>query len=193
MHGWHQRLDIDSGNSACSTLSALQARVCCSPRRGEPLIIRQSSYLLSHEDLLHTALWCALSAEVFLPSFGVLSTLELTREGMLSAPSASGQGSECHIQVQQVREDSLRAYLNVRSLCRWFFGLPRRRKWDWVEDVTGPPMLLQSVKAYNATVGLVHVKILEPGIIYPIDWRYTSQDWKNAGAVAIGCSETSLI
>ena len=54
-------------------------------------------------------------------------------------------------------------------------------------------MLLQSVKAYNATVGLAHVKILEPGIIYPIDWRYTSQDWKNAGAVAIGCSKTSLM
>ena len=62
-----------------------------------------------------------------------------------------------------------------------------------MEDVTGPPMLLQSVKAYNATVGLEHVKILEPGIIYPIDWRYTSQDWKNAGGVAIGCSETSVI
>ena len=50
-----------------------------------------------------------------------------------------------------------------------------------MEDVTGPPMLLQSLKAYNATLGLAHVKILEPGIIFPIDWRYTSQDWKNAG------------
>ncbi len=49
--------------------------------------------------------------------------------------------------------------------------------------MTGPPMLLQSVKAYNATIGLAHVKILEPGIIYPIDWRYTSQDWKNAGVL----------
>jgi len=54
-----------------------------------------------------------------------------------------------------------------------------------VEDVTGPPMLLQSVKAYNATIGLAHVKILEPGIIYPIDWRYTSQDWKNAGVLIV--------
>ena len=50
-----------------------------------------------------------------------------------------------------------------------------------MEDVTGPPMLLKSVMAYNATLGLAHVRILEPGIIYPIDWRYTSQDWKNAG------------
>lgn len=52
-----------------------------------------------------------------------------------------------------------------------------------MEDVTGPPMVLQSVQAYNATLGLAHVKILDPGIIYPIDWRYTSQDWKNAGAL----------
>ena len=59
----------------------------------------------------------------------------------------------------------------------------RQKKWDWVEDVTGPPMLLQSVKSYNATLGLAHVKILEPGIIFPIDWRYTSQDWKNAGVL----------
>ena len=70
--------------------------------------------------------------------------------------------------------------LRLREACRWF-GLRRRRKWDWVEDVTGPPMLLKSVMAYNATLGLAHVRILEPGIIYPIDWRYTSQDWKNAG------------
>ena len=53
-----------------------------------------------------------------------------------------------------------------------------------MEDVTGPPMLLQSLKAYNATLGLAHVKILEPGIIFPIDWRYTSQDWKNAGVLS---------
>ena len=75
----------------------------------------------------------------------------------------------------------LRKALTSRQLCRWF-GLGKR-KWDWVEDVTGPPMLLQSVKAYNATLGLAHVKILEPGIIFPIDWRYTSQDWKNAGVL----------
>ncbi len=68
------------------------------------------------------------------------------------------------------------------AVCRWF-GLGRK-KWDWVEDVTGPPMLLQSLKAYNATLGLAHVKILEPGIIFPIDWRYTSQDWKNAGVLS---------
>ena len=77
----------------------------------------------------------------------------------------------------------------IAILCRWF-GLTKKRKWDWVEEVTGPPMLLQSVKAYNATIGLAHVKILEPGIIYPIDWRYTSQDWKNAG-VLIGAYDTS--
>ena len=53
-----------------------------------------------------------------------------------------------------------------------------------MEDVTGPPMLLQSLKTYNATLGLAHVKILEPGIIFPIDWRYTSQDWKNAGVLS---------
>ena len=75
--------------------------------------------------------------------------------------------------------------LRLREACRWF-GLRRRRKWDWVEDVTGPPMLLKSVMSYNATLGLAHVRILEPGIIYPIDWRYTSQDWKNAGESCCG-------
>lgn len=50
--------------------------------------------MLSHGDLLHAALSCALSAQVFQQSCGVLSTLELTREGMLSAHFASRQGSE---------------------------------------------------------------------------------------------------
>ena len=68
----------------------------------------------------------------------------------------------------------------------------KRRKWDWVEDVTGPPMLLQSVKAYNATLGLANIKILEPGIIFPIDWRYTSQDWKNAGVAPLSIHSINL-
>lgn len=59
--------------------------------------------------------------------------------------------------------------------------MEEKRKWDWVEEVTGPPMLLRALASYNAS-GLDPINVLPPGIIYPIDWRLTSADWKKKNA-----------
>ncbi len=40
-------------------------------------------------------------------------------------------------------------------------------------------MLLRAVDSYNAS-GLGPVSVLPPGVIYPIDWRLTSADWKKS-------------
>lgn len=74
-------------------------------------------------------------------------------------------------------------FVDLLGMSRWF-GFEEKRKWDWVEEVTGPPMLLRAINSYNAS-GLSDLKILSPGIIYPIDWRLTSQDWKKSGKVAV--------
>lgn len=51
-------------------------------------------------------------------------------------------------------------------------------------------MLLKAINSYSAS-GLAPIKVLPPGIIYPIDWRLTSQDWKNSGnALAKGYRPT---
>ncbi|CAL8462282.1 g1813 [Coccomyxa elongata] len=81
----------------------------------------------------------------------------------------------------------IRHIIAAATPCAWqpkkkWFGLEEKRKWDWVEEVTGPPMLLKAIESYNATA-LGPLKVLPPGIIYPIDWRLTSRDWKKSGSV----------
>jgi hypothetical protein len=41
-------------------------------------------------------------------------------------------------------------------------------------------MLLRAFNSYNAS-GSGTVSVLPPGVIYPIDWRLTSADWKKSG------------
>ena len=48
-----------------------------------------------------------------------------------------------------------------------------RRRWDYIESITGPIMLHTAVAAYRAAGGS-GLTILEPGVIYPIDWRLTT-------------------
>lgn len=39
-------------------------------------------------------------------------------------------------------------------------------------------MLLKALKSWNAT-GQAPIVVLRPGLIYPIDWRFTSPDWRH--------------
>jgi len=46
------------------------------------------------------------------------------------------------------------------------------RRWDWLEATTGPVMLHAAVAAFRAAGGR-GLTVLEPGVIYPVDWRDT--------------------
>ena len=45
-------------------------------------------------------------------------------------------------------------------------------RWDFIEATTGPIMLHTAVAAYRAAGGS-GLTVLDPGVIYPIDWRNT--------------------
>ena len=51
--------------------------------------------------------------------------------------------------------------------------LAMRGRWDFIEATTGPIMLHTAVAAYRAAGGS-GLTILDPGVIYPIDWRHTT-------------------
>ncbi|KAK9834860.1 hypothetical protein WJX81_004486 [Elliptochloris bilobata] len=70
---------------------------------------------------------------------------------------------------------------SVRGHPFWLFALQQiikaagehnTSRWDFVETVTGPVMLYNAVKAYRR-VNSTGLNVLEPGVIYPINWLDT--------------------